>query len=405
MKRNNYKLAILFIDLDHFKEINDTLGHKAGDEVLKITADRLLTSVRESDVVARFGGDEFIILLTNINTIDEVVELTNRVLKKLKEPIILNNNQYYISASIGISVSPNDSIDANTLVQYADIAMYKAKNSGKDCFAFYQSKMTADVNKRIDLKNDIFKALNNHEFELYYQPQFDKSDNIIGVEVLIRWNHPKKGILYPMEFIPLAIEIGLIDKIDLWVIENSIIQYQKWKKEGFDVHTISCNVTLSHMLKDNFIKDLENIIKKYNFDATHLDLELREESIMKYPQKTLKILEKLSKLGIQISIDDFGKGYLSLLYLKKFNISKLKIDRSFIQDIPNDKDDEIITKAIISLAKSLNLEIVAEGVETLQQKEFLLAYTELYVQGFLYSKPLPIDEFEKLFLKGKNGRK
>jgi len=401
IKRNHYKLAVLFIDLDHFKDINDTLGHNIGDKVLKITAKRLKSSVRESDIIARFGGDEFIILLTNIDDINKIVELTNRILNKVKEVLILKNHQYYISASIGISIAPDDTTDAQTLIQYADIAMYKSKHSGKDKFTFYKSEMTDDAHKRIDLKNDIFKALHNNEFELYYQPQFDVDDKIIGVEVLIRWHHPKKGLLYPMEFLPLAIELDLIDKIDLWVIENSIIQFQKWKEKNIHIKTISCNITMNHLLKDNFINDLEKIMKKHYFDPKYLDLEIREKCIMKYPKKTLKVLEKLSKLGVQISIDDFGKGYLSLLYLKKFNISKLKIDKTFIKDITKNKDDEIITKAMINLAKNLNLEIVAEGVETQKQKEILLQYAKLYMQGFLYSKPLPKDQFENLILKGK----
>ena len=400
MQRDFSKLAILFIDLDHFKEINDTLGHNSGDIVLKITADRLKHSVRASDVIARFGGDEFVILLHNIKHIDEIIELAQRILTKLKEPIVLDNHKYYVSSSIGISMAPDDSIDAETLIKYADIAMYKAKKSGKDRLTFYQSDMSDEAKKRISLKNDIHQALTNNEFELYYQPQIDKNEKLIGMEVLIRWNHPTKGVISPIEFIPLAIEVAIIDKIDLWVIENSIIQYKQWKKEGFNPRVISCNITMYQIEKNNFIKDLKDILDKYSFEAENLNLELTENSIMKNPKKSIQILNNLTKLGIKINIDDFGTGYSSLAYLKKFPVSKLKIDRSFIQDIPDDKDDDVITKTIIDLAKNLNLEIIAEGVETEVQKRFLLDYADLYIQGYLYSKPIKANEFKEKFLKG-----
>jgi len=405
MKRNNYKIAILFIDLDHFKEINDTLGHNAGDEVLKVIAKRLQKSIRETDIIARFGGDEFVILLNNIDNINTISELSCRILKNLKEPIILNNTPYHISASIGISISPDDSLDVNTLIKYADTAMYKAKHSGKDRFTFYQTKMSEEANKRISLKNDIHKALKNNEFVLYYQPQIDKYNTLMGFEVLIRWIHPIKGCISPTDFIPLAIELGIIDKIDLWVIENSIIQYNNWLKKGYNPGIVSCNITMYQIEKNNFIDDLNYILNKYSFDAKNLTLELTEKSVMKNPQKSIEILNKLSKLGIQISIDDFGTGYSSLAYLKKFPISKLKIDRSFIKDILHNKDDAIITKTIIDLSKNLNLEIVAEGVETKHQQEFLLNYTDLYIQGYFYSPPISAKQFEQYFLKDTNGSK
>ena len=405
-KRENNKLAILFIDLDHFKEINDSLGHDYGDIVLKITAERLKNSVRDSDIIARFGGDEFVILLNNIHNVDEIIEFCDRILNKLKETITLQNNNYHISASIGISISPDDSIDSDNLIKYADIAMYKAKKSGKDRFAFYKTEMSQEAIKRINIKNDIFSALKNNEFELYYQPQIDKNNQIVGIEALIRWHHPKEGLVSPNYFIPLATEIGIIDKIDLWVIEEAIKQYQSWLQEGLNPGILSCNITMYQIEKNNFIRDLMNILEKYKFDAKNLNLELTEQSIMQNPKKSIDILETLIQLGIQISIDDFGTGYSSLSYLKKLPISKLKIDRSFIKDIHQNKDDEIITKTIIDLAKNLNLDIIAEGVEIEVQKQMLLQYSELYIQGYLYSKPIPAEQLKEKFLKDKkNGNK
>jgi len=404
IKRNNKKLAVLFIDLDHFKEINDTLGHQYGDKVLKTIANRIKKSIRKSDIVSRFGGDEFVVLLYDINP-NQIADILEKILAKIKEPIILNKDKYYISASIGISIAPDDSIEANKLVKYADTAMYKAKQLGKDRFEFYTYKMSEEANKRIILKNALYQALENKEFVLYFQPQIDRFENLDGMEVLIRWNHPTEGILSPYYFIPLAIEIGLIDKIDLWVIEQAIIQHKKWSQKGYNPGILSCNMTIQQIEKGNFVKTLNELLKKHSFDAKNLNLELTEESIMQNPKKSIAVINEIKKLGININIDDFGTGYSSLSYLKKLPISKLKIDRSFIKDIPNDKDDEAITKTIINLAKNLNLKVIAEGVETKIQKEFIFDNGGDFIQGYFYSPPIPADKFEEKFLKDTNGSK
>ena len=397
LKRKNTKLAVLFVDIDHFKEINDTKGHDIGDKVLQNIALRLKENVRESDVVARFGGDEFVILLEDIDE-DKIVEVAQRILNDIKQPIIIDNLDYYISASIGISIAPDDTEDIHNLIKYADIAMYKSKKEGKDRFNFYNNSMTKEVNNKLTIKHEIHKALKNDEFRLYFQPQIDKNNNLTGMEVLIRWQHPKKGLLTPDKFLPIAIEFGIIDKIDLWVIENSIIQYKKWQKQGFQPGVISCNVTIYQIEKGALDIELAKLLEKYDFDPKNLNLEITEEGIMKNPEKSIIILNKIKQLGININIDDFGTGYSSLTYLKKLPISKLKIDRSFIKDIPNDKDDVIITKTIISLAKNLNLKIIAEGVETQEQKEFVFNNGCENIQGYFYSPPVPTEEFEKKFL-------
>jgi len=398
LSRNNQKLAVLFIDIDHFKEINDSKGHHIGDKVLKIVAKRLKDSVRQTDVVSRFGGDEFVILLTNINEENDVTELVQRILEILKKPIILENHDHYISGSIGISMAPNDSEDANKLIKFADTAMYKSKQQGKDRFNFYNAAMTEDANKRLFFKNSLHHALKNCEFELYFQPQVDENENLFGAEVLIRWNHPKKGLISPFEFIPLAIELGIIEQIDLWVIESAIIQYNKWQKEGLNVGILSCNITIFQLEKGNIDKELKKLLQKHNFNPKHLNLEVTEEGIMKNPKKSIEILNKIKQLGIKVNIDDFGTGYSSLAYLKKLPISKLKIDRSFIKDIPQDKDDMVIVKTIINLAKNLNLQLIAEGVETEEQRDFIFSNGCDYIQGYFYSKPLNHEEFKNKFL-------
>jgi len=401
LKRNQKKLAVLFIDLDHFKEINDSLGHHIGDEVLKVSAQRLKECVRKTDIVSRFGGDEFVILTYDIST-HEVTDLAEKILNNLKKPIEINKIKYYISASIGISTS-DDTLDENMLIKNADIAMYKAKKAGKDRLSFYKNKMSEDATQRIKLKNQLHTAFEKNQFEIYFQPQIDKNENLYGAEVLIRWNLNGK-IISPFHFVPLAIEIGLIDKIDLWVIETAIKQYNSWLKQGYQIGVISCNVTIYQLEKNDFASELKRLLKKYNFDAKNLNLEVTEESVMKNPEKSISTLYKIQQLGIKINIDDFGTGYSSMSYLKKLPISKLKIDRSFIKDIPDNKDDMIITKTIINLGQNLNLKIVAEGVETDIQKKFIFENGADIIQGYYYSPPIPAEQFEKKFLKNRKDK-
>ncbi len=402
IRRDNSKLAIMFIDIDRFKEINDSKGHDTGDKVLKIIADRLNKSVRPNDIVSRFGGDEFVVLFNNILDKYSPIELSQRLLETIKEPIIIDNQEHYISASIGISIAPDDAIKINHLIKYADTAMYKSKEQGKDRFNFYKPEMTQIANERLALKRDLFRAIKNQEFEIYFQPQIDSHNKLFGAEVLIRWNHPTKGLISPINFIPLAIEIGIIESIDLWVIEQSIRQHKKWQKQGFEVGVLSCNITIYHLEKGSLARNLELLLKKYDFDPKYLNIEITEEGVMKNVKKSIKMLNKIQKLGIHINIDDFGTGYSSLAYLKKLPISKLKIDRSFIKDIPQDADDMAITKTIVNLAKNLNLKLIAEGVETKEQQQFVFAQECDYIQGYFYSKPINAQDFEEKFLKEKD---
>ena len=398
VEREHKKLAVVFIDLDRFKEINDSLGHQSGDEVLRIIAKRLKTSVRQSDIVSRFGGDEFAILFYDIDTF-EIISILEKILNKIKEPVEIKGIKYYISASLGVSVSPNDGTDAETLIKNADTAMYKAKNAGKDRFEFYTKSMSDEANKRIKLKNSLYQAIEENEFRVFYQPQIDKNGQLCGEEALIRWQHSVNGLISPAEFLPLAIEIGLIEKIDLWVIEHSMIQYKKWLEKGYNPGKISCNVTVLQLERKDFASELKQLLQRHKFNPEFLSLEVTEESIMKDVKKSLEALNKIRDLGVCVNIDDFGTGYSSLAYLKKLPVSKIKIDRMFIKDIPNDKDDMAITKSIINLAKSLNLQVIAEGVETEQQKKFVFSNGCDCIQGYYYSPPIPAEEFEDKFLK------
>ena len=405
IKRKNTKLAVLFIDLDQFKDINDSLGHKAGDLVLQIISDRIKSNIRKIDIASRFGGDEFIVVLNDIKNIEDVKHLANRILEDIKQPIIIQNKKYHISASIGVSIAPDDSIDKNMLIQYADTVMYSAKNAGKDRIVFYTKKLSETANQKMEIKNELYNALENNQFKLYYQPQIDKFNKLVGMECLIRWLHPEKGVISPFHFIPIATEIGIIDKVDNWVLEEAIIQYQKWQVKGYSPGIISCNITPFQLEKGDFYIYLKNLLEKYNFNPKHFAIEILEEGLMKNPTKSIEVLTKIRDLGVHINIDDFGTGYSSFAYLKKFPISKLKIDRTFIKDIPNDKDDLTITKTIINLAKNLNLEVIAEGVETEIQRDFVFQNGCDYIQGYFYSPPIPANEFENKFLKDTNDSK
>ncbi len=398
------KGALFFIDLDRFKEINDSYGHDYGDKILQKVANRIKKHVRNNDLVSRFGGDEFVVYLKDVDK-DTIKDVASRILNEIKKPIENKNGIInYVSGSIGIAIVPDDSINLNTLIKYADIAMYRAKEEGKDRFVFFNTKMEEEVKKITKLKSDLIKAIENDELEPFFQPQFDKNDKLYGAEALVRWRKNNKFIP-PFEFIPAAINLGIIDKIDLFIIEKTIKQYIKWKNEGLNPGVISCNVTMYQLENTDFAKDLKNILDKYDFDPKYLNIEVTEESIMKNPEISISTLEKIKNLGININIDDFGTGYSSLAYLKKLPVCKLKIDRSFIKDLPNDKDDAIITSTIIAMAKSLNLGVVAEGVENKIQRDFVFEKGCDYVQGYYYSPPIEAKEFEEKFLKGQYGSK
>ena len=396
--------ALLFIDLDHFKNINDTFGHYIGDKVLKMVSQKLKKSIRKGDTVSRHGGDEFAILLENLKSPLDAAKIAQNILDILKMPLLINEHHFHITTSIGITIAPTDSTDAGTLLRFADIAMYKAKNNGRDNYAFYTQDLSKKAQERINLEEDLHSAIKNNEFELYYQSQINaNTKQMIGAEALIRWNHPTKGLIMPIEFIPIAESSGQIIAIGKWVIRQAMKDMSDWKKQNLSIEILSINLSV-RQLNDKAILDIiKDTLKKTGCKPEWIEFEVTEGYAMSDHQAATSLLEEISKLGFKISIDDFGIGYSSLAYLKKLPIQKIKIDQSFLQDIPGDLDDEATVSAVIHIAKSLNLNIIAEGVETPTQQDFLLEQGCIHAQGYLYTKPMPKDEFINYIKKHSKG--
>ena len=399
-KRNNSSLALFFLDLDHFKEINDSLGHAVGDEVLKVVTQRFTTVIRKEDTLARLGGDEFTIIVENLNQSQDASLLAEKLLFVLEKSIVIKGHTFYVSSSIGISLYPEDGQSTQDLLKYADAAMYKAKNEGRSNYQFYSKEMTELAFERVVMEASLREALQNEDFIVYYQPQVNaKSNQLTGMEALVRWQHPAKGLVCPLSFIPLAESTGLIIELDRFVMKTAMTQIVKWYEKGLNPGILALNLSLRELQRKDFISVLKNMMQETNFKAEWLELEVTEGQIMVNPQEAIEILNKISNLGIALSVDDFGTGYSSLAYLKKLPISRLKIDQTFIRNLPNDKEDAVITKSVIALAKSLNLKVIAEGVETEAQKDFLLQNGCENIQGYFYGKPMPEKEMNILLFK------
>ncbi len=401
-QRKQDKVALLFIDIDHFKKINDSLGHAVGDKVLQEVTKRFNKIIRGSDTLARLGGDEFTVIMENISEGQTASLLAQRLVKSLNVPIVIQKNEFYLSCSIGISLYPDDGNSVENLLKYSDTAMYKAKAEGRDNFQFYCEEMTEIAYQRVIMESNLRTALKNEDFVVYYQPQINAHTNqLIGMEALVRWQHKTMGIISPQQFIPLAESMGLIVELDRYVMKEAMKQVVKWYKEGLNPGILALNLSIKQLQSKDFISTLKNILRETGFKAQWLEFEISESHIMTDPKESIKILNQISEMGIELAIDDFGTGYSSLAYLKKFPIDKLKIDRSFISDLPHDDEDSAITKAVIALAKSLNLKIVAEGVETEEQKDFMLENSCKTIQGYYYSKPLPASHFESFVKSNK----
>jgi diguanylate cyclase (GGDEF)-like protein/PAS domain S-box-containing protein len=399
-KRNQEKFALLFLDLDEFKKINDSLGHHIGDEVLIEVAKRFNKVLREEDTLSRLGGDEFTIILKNIKNERSVATVAQKLLNSLKAPLSIANHTLHISSSVGISVYPFDATSQEDLLKFADTAMYKAKDEGRNNFQFYAMEMTEKALQKVIMENSLRAAIKENQFEVYYQPQYDaRSETIVGMEALVRWIHPHLGIISPLEFIPLAEENGLIIAIDQIVMREAMKQFSLWYKNGLNPGKLALNLSMRQLNTNTFIIDLFDMMRNNNFDSSWLELEVTEGQMMQNAKQSINKLQRLRSMGINIAIDDFGTGYSSLSYLKKLPLHKLKIDQSFIRDIPSDSDDVAITKAIIAIAKSLNLKLIAEGVETEEQKEFVLQNGCNFIQGYYYSKPIDKNSMEELLKK------
>lgn len=398
--RQSNIFALLFIDIDHFKVINDSMGHHAGDQLLTSVTARLQQSVRQSDTIARLGGDEFTVIVENINQPEDVMVVTKSILSMLSDPVFIDGREVFISASIGISVFPDDGDDLGSLLKNAETAMYKAKDHGRNNLQFYRAEMSETAMRRLDLENSLRNAIEKDELLVYYQPKFDlTTGKCQGMEALVRWDHPVKGLVQPDEFIPLAEETGMILQLDDWVIRTACMQLSVWKKAGYEVSNLAINVSARQFKEHRLAGVIQKILEETGIDGHELEIELTESTLVDNNENAREMLNELHEMGLKIALDDFGTGYASMSYLKDFPIDTVKIDRSFIWGIPNDKEDMAIVKAIVGLAEALDLSLIAEGVETEQQIEFLNNIGCKYAQGYYWSKPVSAMMFEQDVLK------
>jgi diguanylate cyclase (GGDEF)-like protein/PAS domain S-box-containing protein len=399
-QRTESRVAVLFIDLDHFKKINDSLGHTVGDKILIEISRRMGSKIRNSDTLSRLGGDEFCLILNGIKHIDDVAKVVAEGMHVVKEAFTVGNNMLYLGMSVGIAVYPNDGDNPNTLLKNADAAMYKSKEDGRNTYSFYDEKMSEKALDRLFMENALREALDRDEFLVYFQPQIDaRKKKIIGMEALVRWQHPTMGTLMPSKFIPLAEETGMIVQLDRLMMQKAVSQFSAWHKEGLEPGRLSMNLAIRQIEEGDFMEFVLALLDNKKCLANHIEFEVTENQIMRDPDQSIEILEKINALGIELSVDDFGTGYSSLAYLKKLPIHKLKIDQSFIRDLPHDAEDAAISRAIISLGKSLNLDVIAEGVETQEQITFLLENGCDNIQGYFYAEAMPAEKMRHFLLK------
>ena len=397
--RTDGKFTLLFIDIDNFKVINDSMGHEAGDKLLTAVTSRLQQTLRRSDSIARLGGDEFTVILENISDPEDTIFVANNLLEVLAEPIAINNRKVCIGASIGVAIYPHDGKSFGMLLKNADIAMYRAKERGRNTFEFYTAEMSALAMKRMELENGLRAAIENEEFVIYYQPKFNlKERRLVGMEALVRWEHPTSGLIPPDDFIPLAEETGLINPLGEWIIETACKQLHEWQKKGYQVPDLAINISARQFQEQNLPDIFQQVIDQYHLTPENIEIELTENILVQDHQTAKVMLNQLHDMGMKIAIDDFGTGYASMAYLKDFPINTVKIDRSFVSGIPSDTENMAIVKAITGLTQALGLSLIAEGVETDQQLEFLTAIDCEQGQGYYWSKPLAAEIFEVEFL-------
>ena len=396
-ERDGHTFAVLVVDLDRFKVINDTLGHGPGDQLLKEVAHRLSRSIRTVDTVARTGGDEFLLLITDIRDPADTAVVATKILEELDKSVLIGGAEVHTSASIGISVYPTDGTDSDSLVAHADEAMYFAKQHGRNTFQFFNPGMSVFSRERLDLERDLRRALPMQQFEVHYQPKMDiATGRMNSVEALLRWRHPTRGLVGPMEFIPLAEESGLIFSIGEWVLREACRQARQWQLDGQPFLRVAVNISPIHFRQPKFLDVVRSALSDHDLEPRYLEIELTETTVMDHADTSVQILEDLSRMGVIVSIDDFGTGYSSMSYLRRFPIDKLKIDRSFINELTTSSDAASIVKAIISLAHSLRLKVVAEGVETEEQLQQLRELGCDQFQGFYRSAAVLPGEIEKL---------
>ena len=390
-KRAKKTLALCFIDLDKFKQVNDSLGHDVGDQLLQEVARRLRATLRETDTIARLGGDEFVVLLESYKNDDNISHVARKMLQSIGEPMQLGTHTVSVSPSIGIAVYPDDALDANALLKHADVAMYHAKDLGRNNFQFFIAEMNEKAHMQLAKETQLRQAFKDGEFINYYQPIVDcRSQSVIGVEVLMRWSH-KNTLIPPTEFIPMAEDLRLIIPMTLSLLERALVDLQQWRQAGLDLY-LSVNLSTSHLEQLSLAEHTEKLLNKYQLPPSCLRFEVTESALMRDHEKAITTMLALNQLGIQLALDDFGTGYSSLKYLKELPIDAIKIDRSFVKDIGIDPDDETIIEAILSMAGSLGMSCVAEGVETEQQLAFFSSRQCYLIQGYLFAKPMPAVE-------------
>jgi diguanylate cyclase (GGDEF)-like protein/PAS domain S-box-containing protein len=396
--RQNKSLAVMFVDLDHFKSINDSLGHAVGDELLQSVAGRLIACVRHSDTVSRFGGDEFVVLLSQIEHAEDAAFSAQKMLRALAAPYSIHGKSIDISVTVGSSSYPTDGRDVETLIKKADVAMYKAKQHGRNNYQCFRPEMQAQAAERKSLEEDLRYALGRNEFLLHYQPKFNlETGQITGAEALIRWTHPLRGLIYPGRFVPIAEECGLILTIGRWVLLEACKQARLWRDSGLGIIPVAVNVSAAEFSAKDFISGVRAVLIATGVEPGNLELELTESVLMQDAESTVRTLEALKAMGVQLSIDDFGTGYSSFTYLKRFPVDALKLHQSFIQEITSDPGDATIVSAMINIGKSLNQRVIAEGVETHEQLSFLRQHGCTEGQGYYLGRPVAPDGLAKLY--------
>jgi diguanylate cyclase (GGDEF)-like protein len=405
-KRDHHRLAMLFLNLDNFKTINDGLGHAVGDLLLRAVAERLSANVREGDTLSRVGSDEFALLLPKLTKGDEAVHGVRMIAEKMidcmKLPFSLDGQEVYIGISIGISICPEDGEDGATLLKNAGSAMHWAKATGRNSFSLYAGAMNAEVTERLQLENGLRKAMERNELVIYYQPQVNvHAERTEGMEALLRWQHPELGLVAPYKFIPLAEETGLIVEIGAWVLRMACAQCKAWHERGHDRLVVAVNLSARQLVPGDLVDVVRAALEESGLPAWALDLEITESITMQGSSKAYDALHQLKALGVQISMDDFGTGYSSLSYLKRFPIDILKIDQSFVRDIMTDPSDATIVETIIAMADTLGMRVIAEGVETVEQLEFLRSHGCQIIQGYLVSRPLPAEDMDQFLARGR----
>jgi len=397
-QREDSQFALLFLDIDHFKVINDSMGHAAGDQLLNIVSQRLIQVLRKTDTVARLGGDEFTIIIESLADEKSVASVAKNILNALDAFTEINQKEVHIGGSIGIALYPQDGESFGALLKNSDTAMYRAKELGRKTFQFYANEMSLKAMQRLDLENQIRSALKHEEFLVYYQPKVSLvTEQCIGVEALVRWQHPQRGLISPAEFIPLAEETGLIIQLDQWVVRTACEQFKKWKLSDCPIENLSVNVSARHFKEGGLLEHCKKIIENVQMSPEYLEIELTESALVDNHDSAKEILNEIHNMGIKIALDDFGTGYASMSYLKEFPFDTVKLDCSFVQGLPDDQESAAIVSAMLQLAHALNLNVVAEGIEDDRQKSFLTKHGCAYGQGYLWSKPICAKDFEKKF--------